>query len=457
MLRELGALRVSLRLGLVLAMAAILAGTLAIAAALTYRHAVQKLNVEMAATLSAVERTIKVALQDIGADPDGVRQVERLIHTFDESRHVRVALEDATGTVQFASSPATSVPDMPSWFLDLIAPQESRARIGWPAADGSQGHVTVTADPRNEAGEVWNDIRLHLTTLALFCALAMSLLSLLLGYALAPLGRLLAAFEKVGSGRFGEKIPTSGVAEIARLSEGFNRMTELLAHIDEKNARLNKQIEALQEEERAHLARELHDHVGPLLFSIDVDATTIRNSCESDGRAELAARAGAIQACVGDVKDRIRSILWQLRPSILLDLGLSNALESLAQSSRARHPGVIVVVDAPEYTWGEKTDQTIFAIAREAVHNALRHGKPTRIDIAVGSRDGRVVEAIISNDGEQLALTSAPGSLGLTGMRERAELAGGTIEVANRPEGRGVMVRLRLPIAERAGASSQAT
>ncbi len=438
-------MRVSLRLGLVLAIAAILAGTLLISAVLTYRHAVGKLDVEMKFTLAAVQRTIRVALEDISQSQGATSQVERLVHTFDQSRHVRVDLIGPDGSKIASSVPAEVTSSMPAWFLDIIAAAEETAEVIWPEPSGEMGRIIVTADPRNEASEVWSDIKLHLTSLALFCLLAVALLSILVGYALSPLSRLLEAFERIGTGRFGETVPLSGPSEVARLAQGFNRMSGLLREIDDKNARLNKQIEVLQEEERASLARDLHDEVGPLLFSIDVDATTIRNEAAKASLEKISERAGAIQQSVTEVKEQIRAILWQLRPAILLDLGLSNALDSLVTSLRSRHPAVTFNLEAPEYSWGEDIDATLLAVVREAVNNALRHGQPRTIDITIGSPDTHRIVAIVRNDGGALPPQSTPGSLGFTSMRERAALAGGDIEIASIDGGTCVEVRLTLP------------
>ena len=123
-------------------------------------------------------------------------------------------------------------------------------------------------DPRNEGAEVWGDSRLHLMTILLFCLLTLGILSILLGYALSPLSRFLSAFERMGRGEVGEMLPVRGPTELQQLSAGFNRMSGLLAESQEKNRRLDEQLEAVQEEERASLARDLHDDVGAKLLSL---------------------------------------------------------------------------------------------------------------------------------------------------------------------------------------------
>lgn len=439
-------MRLSLRLGLILSIAAILLSTLAISAALTYWHAVHKVNVEMQSTLTAVQRTVRVALQDIQGSPSENSQVQRLVRTFDESRHARVELKDSQNRTLQSSTPAPVQSGMPDWFYQLLAPQEQTVRVDWPHGLELGQYIVVTADPRNEAGEVWSDVRLHLTTILLFCLLTLAVLSVLLGYALAPLARFLQAFERTGRGEVGNQLPVSGPLELQSLATGFNRMSALLAESQDKNRKLDAQLEAVQEEERASLARDLHDDVGPLLFSIDVDATTIRAMAEKKSEPKYTERAISIQEAVAQVKEQVRSILWQLRPGLILDLGLANALENMLAPLKTRHPGIEFTLDAPKRSWRPQIDIALLAIVREAVVNALKHGNPQHIAIRIGSPDGNTVEATITNDGGAMASTSHSGSLGVISMQERTKLLGGQLTIVDSPDKRGVEVRVSIPL-----------
>lgn len=439
-------MRLSLRPALILAICAILLGTLCVSAVLTYWHAGHKVDVEMKSTLDAVQRTIGVALQDIEGAPGETNLVRRLVRTFDESRHVRVELKDRGGTTVLASTPAAVQSGMPDWFFRLLSLNEQTARVDWRNGLDLGQHIIVTADPRNEAGEVWADVRLHLTTILLFCLLTLGILYLLLGYALSPFARFLEAFDRTGRGEIGALIPVSGPLEIQSLATGFNRMSALLAETQEKNRKLDAQLEAVQEEERASLARDLHDEVGPLLFSIDVDATTIRNLAERKNEPKVAERAASIQDAVGQVKEQVRAILWQLRPGLLLDLGLNNALENMLAPLKARHPAVEFTLETTKRSFKPQIDVALLAIVREAVLNALKHARPKRIAIKISAPAGDMVEAIIANDGGALGSTATGGSLGIISMQERTRMLGGRLTIHNSSGGNGVEVRVSIPL-----------
>lgn len=439
-------MHLSLRLSLTLAIAAILAGTLAISGALTYRHAANKLDVEIESAMAAARRTIEREFANLPRGKDVGSEIAAIVRSFDDNRHISVAHQLDGGDAVTRSTPAPPVTTMPDWFYRQIAPPERTATIAFPPEVAAPGSLIIHAEPRNEAGEVWGDLRLHLATLAIFCALVFAILSALIGYALAPLGTLLDAFERIGYGRAGATVPEAGPLELVKLAGGFNRMSRMLAEIDERNRQLDRQLETVQEEERMSLARDLHDDIGPLLFSIDVDATTIREALRGQEESDIARRAASISEVVADVKEQVRLILWQLRPGVVLDLGLANAIENLAAFWKAKHPEVEFEVDVGPQKWSPPTEFTLFAIVREALNNALRHGRPRRIAIHISENAGREIVATITNDGGALGKSILKGGLGLIGMRERAELAGGSLEVADTDDGAGVKVEARLPL-----------
>jgi two-component system sensor histidine kinase UhpB len=113
---------------------------------------------------------------------------------------------------------------------------------------------------------------------------------------------------------------------------------------------------------------------------------------------------------------------------------------------RLRHPGVTFRLDTPKRSWRPQIDIALLAIVREAVLNALKHGKPTRIDIRIASDDGRTVEALIRNNGSSLKNGTATGRLGVISMQERTRLLGGRLDVTNSTDGRGVEVRVSIPL-----------
>ena len=149
----------------------------------------------------------------------------------------------------------------------------------------------------------------------------------------------------------------------------------------------------------------------------------------------------------------MRDILGRLRPAVLLDVGLAHAIDNLVSFWATHRPGLAFDVHVPEEGFGEPVDGTIYRVVQESVSNAVRHGTPARIDIAVEAGADRAIAIRVSDDGGGLKGNGRPGrpgvgqggGYGIIGMSERVASLGGTLEVKNRPDGRGVVVEARLP------------
>ncbi len=222
--------------------------------------------------------------------------------------------------------------------------------------------------------------------------------------------------------------------------------------MEKSNRELNEQLATVQDEERADLARDLHDEVSPFLFSVDVDASSIRQMVENP-QAEiekpvLAARADAIRDAVAHMKKHVKSILSRLRPTAHLELGLANAIETLVASWQLRNPDVTFNVEVTDRGCGQKLDTVIHGIVREAISNAFKHGEPTELDIEVTRNKDDDVRVVVQDDGGGLKAASLSSGFGLIAMRERVTALGGTVEIKNRDDLAGVRVDVRLPIRE---------
>ncbi len=232
-----------------------------------------------------------------------------------------------------------------------------------------------------------------------------------------------------------------------------------LGQMEQKNEELNEQLATVQDEERADLARDLHDEVSPFLFSVDVDASTIRKLVDGGNASRVAERAEAIREAVAHMKKHVRSILGRLRPSVPLELGLADAVESLVASWQLRNPEVTFNVDVKEDSCGAKLNNVVHGIVRESLSNALKHGKPAQIDVKIVQTDDGDVLVTVRDDGGGLQPSSLSSGFGLIAMKERVAALGGSVKVQNRTGTHGVEVIARLPLREPhagAGASEHA-
>jgi two-component system sensor histidine kinase UhpB len=234
-----------------------------------------------------------------------------------------------------------------------------------------------------------------------------------------------------------------------------------------ENRELAHQHLRIQEAERKHLARELHDELGQYLNAIKLDAVSVRESVAELGTADddpanqalaipltaqsamavaqLAATAAtrtidAVDHVYAVVSDMIR----RLRPAGLDELGLVAALENFLDHWRLRLPQtrLTLSVSGELDDLGELMNLAIYRLVQEAITNSSRHASASRIDIAL-SRGSEIV-LTIADDGRGMDTSVTRQGFGLSGMRERVEMMGGSFSLESTP-GRGLAIEARLP------------
>ncbi|HTZ78748.1 MAG TPA: histidine kinase [Stellaceae bacterium] len=439
----------SLRVRLIGLVATVLAVSLAFGGLIAAVNASRSVRNEMRSALIVGRQTIENGVRDLPGAADPRRDLERLVASFRGNRHLRVTLtEDASA---IALPPVESAPfgRLPRWFIDVVGVAPAIERVPVTVAGRSYGSVVLETDPHNEILEVWDQLGDSLMVLGLFSGLTVLLIYFFTGRALRPLERMGAALERVGRGDYGTRIEERLTPELARLRDSFNRMVAQLAEVDADNRRLNEQLLILQEQERKDLARDLHDEVGPFLFAINLDVANLSRLLREGRAGEAARHVQGIAEAVGRMQRQVRSMLGRLRPVGLTEFGLTAALDNLVEFWRRRHPDIDYRISmAPGCAdLGEATDITVYRVVQECLSNAVRHGRPSTIGVAIERAergpDRAEVTVQVSDDGRGLKETSVHG-LGLLGMSERVRARGGRLALANRSGG-GLTVTAVVP------------
>jgi len=435
---------VSLRRKLIRSIAAGVVFALLLGAALIYANAIAKIDAEMTAALSVGARIARNAVDDEDEIVNAKRRLEILVKDFDGDRHLQAFVIDAAGGVAKSSRLQPSSGSTPEWFYRLFTGRDLGTLVPLPPALATLGRFELRTNSRNEIDEVWGDTLNALAILAVLTLLVSSSVYWIVGSALKPLERLANAFGEVGQSATAAHVPESGPEEFQRVYRAFNSMVDRQARTEAKNRSLNEQILRVQEEERADVARDLHDEIGPFLFNVDVDAAAIARSVEQRDCTAITERVAGIREAVRHMQGHVRGILSRLRPAALLDLGLAEALANLVESWRARQPAVAITFDCDSTTFDPEIEDTVYRIVQESLSNALRHGSPRHVDVSIRLNDSDVgIE--VRDDGRGISAARAPG-FGISGMRERAAQHGGTVEICAPPDGHGVVVRARLPL-----------
>src|SRR5262245_31566245 len=366
----------SLRLRLIGAITVILLASLTLGGLITTWHARQSVASELGAAMIAGKVALQRAILAAARSPRPEQYLTEIVSLFDGDRRLVVTLRNRRGETVMASKLALAPVEAPTWFIRLVSASPMPQQMELPLPLTAYGNFLIAADPRYDAGRAWRDMLTNLAVLCVFFGLVLGLVSLTLSWSLRPLHGLLEAFERIGKGDYGTRVNESGPAEFARVSGGLNAMAQRLEEMEQRTSRLRGQLQTIQDEERAGLARDLHDEVSPSLFAVDVDASRIKEVAAAapatpQGLQEITGRAEAIRVAAEHMKKHVKEILGQLRPHNVVQLGLESALQDLVQGMRRRHPDVTFEVMIDGSTFGNDLDNVIYRIIREGVSNAL--------------------------------------------------------------------------------------
>jgi signal transduction histidine kinase len=317
---------------------------------------------------------------------------------------------------------------------------------------------------------------------AALLAVAALLLSRGLGRSvLEPIGRLSAQAERLREGDLATPITVSGDRELqvlaGSLDEARRRLGASLAELTGLNQQLEVQVasrtrdlrsrwEDLQllhaqrkllvrrllaaaEEERRRIARELHDEIAQLLTAIQLSLQRAAQRPDEPGHLERA------EELLVRTQQEVHRVIFDLRPSLLDDLGLAAAVRWYAERYLERQGlGVELQIDPDLEEAVElppEVEIAAFRICQEIVTNILRHARAEQVSIELEHAGGRLTLSV-EDDGVGFDPASAAtldseglGGAGLAGMRERAELVGGTLTIESEP-GLGTHVRLEIPL-----------
>ena len=227
------------------------------------------------------------------------------------------------------------------------------------------------------------------------------------------------------------------------LEKQVSRRTAQLEKAQANLKNLSKNIIASQEREKELVARELHDHLGQVLTALRIDAVWLKNHL-AETAAGAADRAAKMSILIDKTIQDVRDMSYRLRPRVLDDLGLADALESLVSDFEKRS-NVSCIFRQDHITEIDKTLATaLYRIGQEAVTNAIRHAEATTIIVELRTDAQGLILSIEDNGiGFDPAKDTRQTGFGLKGMMERANLAGGWLDITS-ATGRGTRITCKV-------------
>lgn len=209
---------------------------------------------------------------------------------------------------------------------------------------------------------------------------------------------------------------------------------------------LSEHLRNIREEERKHIAREIHDELGQQLTVLKMDVgALIKKVPLSDDL--LRGRLTSFTALIDQIVQSVRRISSELRPSLLDDLGLPEAI-SWQLEELEKHCGIQTHFEEPKEEWSlpDPVKTNLFRILQEALTNIVRHSKATVVDVRLQYSHDYIMFQVSDNGvGFMVDEITKGGTLGIVGMRERASIIGGTLEIKTSPKG-GTKIIITVPV-----------
>lgn len=427
------------------------------------------------AVVAAMSATLALAIGLAGADDDVEREVgaamalahamERAVRsaTLDDEalvaalharadeaplRHLTLTLRDADGRVRVGGR---SEPAVPRWLESLAEayrrwrPGPERPSVSWPLARpaGPSWSLTLAASPQGERLEAMEGLLLLAAALAAGTVAMLGVMAWHVRRALLPLQQLASAIERIrpDDSSAARNLPNLPERELQAVRQAVQTLAGALDDAAAEHRTLTRKMLSLQEDERARLARELHDEFGQRLTALRVDAHLLQRLAADGGCAQDTREAAdRIATQVAGLQDDVRSLLHELSPVDAGDGGaarLHELLQSLVEGWQ-RTPGMTIAL-ALDARWDPAARpgdlpvdrvRALYRMTQEALTNVVRHADATQATIELTQRGG-LIAWTVNDDGVGVADTHAAllRGTGLAGLRERAWAQGGDLEI----------------------------
>ena len=295
--------------------------------------------------------------------------------------------------------------------------------LGWPASDLFRDHPGVVEGIRGALSGIDGQAELIQAERSF-------------SFSLAP-------FRDTAGNTVGAIVVAVDVTERRLIEETLRQTVETLKQVDQNRQALLRRLVDAQEEERRAIARDIHDDTIQSMFAVSLRLSTLRNALRDAVQVE---QLQLLEQSVQASTDRLRHLLFELRPAALDEGGLPAALREYLDVMRSENAIDVELETAMERSPASETQVIAYRIAQEALANVRKHARASRVECAVSAVDDGILIRI-ADDGvgfqEERGRPSA-GHLGMVSMRERAEMAGGWFRVTS-SEGKGCIVEFWIP------------
>ena len=387
---------------------------------------------------------------------DGTPALVSYLQGLGRVRSNDITVTDRQGRVLYRSpeSPYKAGRHAPGWFAALLTPQVPPQVVEFP-----DGRLQITANASRAVLDAWDALTEAGLPMLLMMLVVLGGVAAWAQRIVRPFGVIVQGLDALKAGDFSRRLPALAGREAHALGQAFNRMAEeLQAHIEtekravkaelqlEEQRTLGRWVDHRLDEERRAIARELHDELGQSVTALRSVATSLAHRA---GDREPAMRDAALMMAdeCKRLYDAMHSIIPRLRPLVLDNLGLHDALMDLRDKLLRAHPGLQCdwTLSLEGTPLSHEAALTVYRATQEGCANALRHGQARQLRLTLAAADAGL-QMVLSDDGSGLPPGPvAEGHYGLRWLQERCAALGGQARIGPRPDAQGAELRVWLP------------
>lgn len=375
--------------------------------------------------------------------------------TLKKTRHLSIQLKQPSGQIQNFSHNNFTPPfeeKPPQWFIHLVEGKNQKAEYPITLANGQQLGVIIQSNPLDEITEVWQESLAFFTVFFLLTLFSFLAVNLAFHHTLKAITIIVNALKVIESGQYKQKLPEFSINEYDSIARAINELTFKLEATQLENRALTQHTLEIQEEERKRLAQELHDELGQSLSAIKVMAIAAKRfqSPLSDRNPGLETNNAIINTC-DHLMSVVRSMMHQLHPLVLTELGLKASLEDLLNHWGLRNAALKISLNCDDdvNTLDPKIAIQIFRVVQECLTNSVRHAQATQASITLILEKTQLLLEVRDNGVGCLPPTNNSGNdkmgFGLLGMRERINSLGGELMI-NTAQNKGMSICATIPL-----------
>jgi two-component system sensor histidine kinase UhpB len=400
---------------------------------------------EMQSSIHLAEQLIVFNLSQRNLDVEWLTQ----LNTLKETRHLHIQLQEPSGEALNVSPPPTmqnSVSEPPHWFVNLVASSPMKIERTVITGDGQQFIVSIEANPLNELSEIWQESVAFFSLLLSLISLIFLAIHIVFSRMFKEIVVIVRGVEGIGGGDYQHFLPDFSSEEINCIAKAINQLIEKLNFSQAENRALTQHNLTIQEQERQHLAQELHDELGQSLTAIKVmTSATARVGIPQNPLIKQSTDA-VIETC-NHLMLVVRLMMQQLHPLILTELGLKAALEDLISHWQMRYMNLKIAFNCDEdiETLPENICIHIFRIVQECLTNTVRHANATQVFIDLTLAEDNFLTLRVSDNGKGCEMQNIKKGFGLLSMRERIRSLDGEFLIETTPTC-GMKINVKIPL-----------